>query len=101
MAVARSCSRGRCSGALKITPAHDANDYAIGKRRGLSFITIMNKDATMNEAAGKYEGLERFECRKQLWADMEAAGLTLKCEPYTNRCAPPQRKPCVIDTVMQ
>ena len=75
------------TGALKITPAHDMNDYAIGKRCDLEFRVIMNPDGTMNEAAGAYAGLDRFECRKKLWADLEAAGLALKTEPYTNRCA--------------
>ena len=78
------------TGALKITPAHDVNDYAIGKRRNLEFINIMNRDATMNEAAGGYAGLDRFECRTRLWADMEAAGLAIRTEPYTNRCAAAQ-----------
>lgn len=74
------------TGALKITPAHDLNDYAIGKRCNLAFINILNKDATMNSAAGQYAGLDRFECREKLWADMEARGLTIRTEPYTNRC---------------
>jgi valyl-tRNA synthetase len=52
---------------------------------GLETLTIMNKDGTMNAAAGKYAGLDRFEARKQLWADMEAAGLALKKENYTLR----------------
>ncbi len=71
------------TGALKITPAHDFNDYEIGQRHGLALITVMNKDATMNENAGAYAGMDRFECREKLWADMTAAGLTLKVEPYT------------------
>ena len=79
------------TGALKITPAHDANDYAIGQRRGLDSIVVMNRDATMADTAGRYAGLDRFECRKALWADMDAAGLTLRTEPYTNRCA----RPCI------
>lgn len=70
------------SGALKITPAHDPTDYQIGLRHGLPMITILNKDATINEQGGPYVGLDRFEARKRLWADMEAAGLTLKTEPY-------------------
>jgi len=56
------------TGALKITPGHDPNDYAIGKRRGLPVINVMNKDGTMNAAAGRYEGLDRAECRKRIWA---------------------------------
>jgi valyl-tRNA synthetase len=75
------------TGALKITPAHDVNDYAIGKRRNLAFINILNKDATMNDAAGRYSGLDRFECREKLWTDMEASGLTIRTEAYSNRYA--------------
>ena len=71
------------TGALKITPAHDINDYAIGKRQDLPIVNIMNKDATLNEVAGPYEGLDRYECRAKLWADMEAAGLTLKVTNHT------------------
>jgi len=70
------------TGALKITPAHDPNDYEIGKKHNLPMINIMNKDATLNEAAGPYAGLDRFEAREKLWADMEQAGLTIKTEPY-------------------
>lgn len=64
---------------------HDINDYEIGKRRGLPIINIMNKDATLNAAAGKYAGQERFKARKALWADMEAAGLVIKKEAHTSR----------------
>lgn len=61
------------------------NDYEIGKRFGLPTINIMNDDGTLNAAAGPYAGLDRFVARKQLWADMEAAGLVLKQEPYQAR----------------
>ncbi len=71
------------TGALKITPGHDPADYEIGQRHGLPIVNVLNPDATMNEKAGPYAGLDRFECRKRLWADMEAAGLTIKTEPYT------------------
>ncbi|KIY92395.1 valyl-tRNA synthetase [Monoraphidium neglectum] len=81
------------TGALKITPGHDPNDYEIGKRRGLETINIMNKDGSLNENAGQYAGMDRrvgraeggvgFAVRKQLWADMEAAGLVIKKEDYT------------------
>lgn len=74
------------TGALKITPAHDPNDYAIGQRVGLSMLTVMNRDGSMNSSAGKYSGMDRFECRKQLWADMQNAGLAVRKEAYTNRC---------------
>lgn len=59
------------TGALKITPGHDPNDYEIGQRVGLELINIMNNDATLNANAGVYEGMERFAARKQLWTDME------------------------------
>lgn len=62
------------SGAVKITPAHDPNDYDIGQRHGLPLINIMNNDASLNSNAGPYAGLDRFAARKQLWADMEVSG---------------------------
>jgi len=73
------------TGALKVTPGHDFNDYQIGQRHGLEIITVLNKDATMNENAGQYVGLDRFECREKLWADMQAAGMTIekKAHRYT------------------
>jgi len=70
------------TGALKITPAHDFNDYDIYKRHGLEIVNVMNPDATMNENAGPYAGMDRFECRKKLWADMEAAGMTVRVQPH-------------------
>jgi valyl-tRNA synthetase len=70
------------TGALKITPAHDFNDYEIGQRHKLKFINVMNKDATMNAEAGPYQGLDRFACREKLWADMTALGLTIKVEDH-------------------
>jgi len=88
------------SGALKITPAHDVNDYAIGKRHDLPMINIMNKDATMNEVAGPYQGLDRYECRTQLWADMEAAGLTLKVEDHKQRVPRSERSGEVIEPML-
>ena len=72
------------SGALKITPAHDLNDYEIGQRHKLGMIHILNKDATLNENGGPYARLDRFDARQRLWSDMEAAGLTIKIEPYTH-----------------
>ena len=71
------------TGALKVTPGHDPNDFEIGQRHGLDIVNIMNKDATMNQNAGDYQGLDRFDCRKKLWADMEAAGMVIKTEPHT------------------
>jgi len=70
------------SGGLKVTPAHDPNDYLIGQRHGLEFISVMDEAARINQNGGPYAGMDRFECRKKIWADMEAAGLTIKTEPY-------------------
>ncbi|MFN2136506.1 MAG: valine--tRNA ligase, partial [Candidatus Promineifilaceae bacterium] len=71
------------TGALKVTPGHDPNDFLIGQRHNLPVINILNKDATMSAAAGPYAGLDRFACREKLWADMEAEGLTVKTEAHT------------------
>ncbi len=79
------------TGALKITPSHDPNDYEIGQKHGLEFINILNKDATLNQNAGPYAGQDRFEARDNLWADMEAAGLTVKVEPYMHAVPRSQR----------
>ncbi|MDE7312260.1 MAG: valine--tRNA ligase [Eubacterium sp.] len=63
------------TGCVKITPAHDPNDFEVGKRHNLELITVMNDDATMNEHAGKYVGMDRYTCRKALVKDLEEAGL--------------------------
>ena len=68
------------TGAVKITPAHDPNDFEVGQRAGLEMPTCINEDATMNAAAGKYEGMDRYECRKAWVADLEAAGYLVKTE---------------------
>ncbi|TET32436.1 MAG: valine--tRNA ligase [Anaerolineales bacterium] len=88
------------TGALKITPGHDPADYEIGQRHSLKVINILNADATMNDAAGPYAGLDRFECRKKLWADMEAQGLTLKTEPYTLQIPRSQRGGEVVEPMV-
>ena len=79
------------TGALKITPAHDPNDYLIGERHHLETINVLNKDATMNENGGPYAGMDRMVCREQLWADMEAAGLVIKVVPYQMKVPRSQR----------
>ncbi|MFZ1599145.1 MAG: valine--tRNA ligase [Anaerolineae bacterium] len=88
------------TGALKITPGHDVNDFNIGQRHGLQIINVMNRDATLNENGGPYAGLDRFECRKRLWADMQAAGLTIKAEPYTMQVPRSQRGGEVIEPLV-
>ena len=66
------------TGCVKITPAHDPNDFEVGLRHSLDFINVFTKDAKMNERSGKYQGMDRFECRRQIVADMEALGLLIK-----------------------
>lgn len=68
------------TGCVKITPAHDPNDFEMGQRHGLETIVIMNKDGTMNEKAGKYEGMDRYECRKAIPEDLKEQGLFVKTE---------------------
>ncbi len=70
------------TGCVKITPAHDPNDFMVGQRHNLEQIKVMNDDATMNSYAGKYEGMDRYECRKALVADLEAEGYLVKVEPH-------------------
>jgi len=88
------------TGALKITPGHDPHDYEIGQRHNLEFLNIMNKDATLNEEAGKYAGIERFKARKQIWADMAEAGLVIKEEAYTMNVPRSQRGGEIIEPMI-
>ncbi len=88
------------TGALKITPGHDPTDYEIGERHNLEIINVLNPDASMNEAAGPYQGMDRFECRKKLWADMEAAGIAIKTEPYTMQIPRSQRGGEIIEPMI-
>lgn len=89
------------TGALKITPGHDVNDYEIGKRRGLDIINIMNDDGSLNAAAGKYAGMERFIARKELWKDMKEAGLVIKEEAHTSRVPRSQRGGEIIEPLVR
>ncbi|HET7010007.1 MAG TPA: valine--tRNA ligase [Anaerolineales bacterium] len=88
------------TGALKITPGHDPADYEIGQRHGLPIVNVLHPDATMNENAGPYAGLDRYECRKRIWADMEKAGLTIKTEPYTMQVPRSQRGGEVVEPLV-
>jgi len=88
------------TGALKITPGHDPADYEIGRRHGLPVINLLNRDATMTDAAGPYAGLDRFECRKRMWADMEQAGLTVRTEPYRTQIPRSQRGGEIVEPMV-
>ncbi len=72
------------TGCVKITPAHDPNDFEVGKRHNLEEITVINDDATMNELAGKYAGMDRYECRKAMLKDLEEQGLLVRTEPHSH-----------------
>ncbi len=85
------------TGALKITPAHDINDYNLGMKYGLESIDIFNDNGTLNDHGGKYAGMDRFACRKQIVKDLEAAGLIEKIEDYTNKVGRSERTDAVIE----
>ncbi len=70
------------TGVVKVTPAHDPNDFEMGRRHGLAPVNVMNDDGTMNDAAGPYRGLDRFKCRKRIVEDLTQAGLIDKTEPH-------------------
>jgi len=70
------------SGAVKVTPAHDPNDFEMGRRHGLPSVIVMNEDGTMSEAAGPYAGQDRYECRRNILGDFEADGTLLRTEPH-------------------
>ena len=72
------------TGCVKITPAHDPNDFLVGQRHNLEIIKVINDDGTMNSYAGKYEGMDRYECRKALVNDLEKEGFLLKTVPHTH-----------------
>ena len=85
------------TGAVKITPAHDPNDFEVGNRHNLERVIVMNKDATMNEHALKYEGMDRFECRKQLVNDLEAEGLLIKIEKIVHQVGHSERTHVMVE----
>ena len=88
------------TGALKITPGHDPNDYAIGKKYDLPIINIMNKDGSLNQNAASYNGLDRFDARTKLWEDMEGQDLVIKVEPHMQRVPRSQRGGEVIEPLV-
>ncbi|WP_182200437.1 valine--tRNA ligase [Paraliobacillus salinarum] len=85
------------SGAVKITPAHDPNDFEIGNRHNLERVLVMNEDGTMNENAGKYQGLDRFECRKQLVADLQEQGILFGIEEHMHSVGHSERSGAVVE----
>ena len=85
------------TGVVKITPAHDPNDYEVGLRHDLPRIVCMNKDATMNEVCGKYQGLSREECREKLVDDLKEAGLLISVEEIVHNVGHSERTEAVVE----
>jgi len=85
------------TGAVKVTPAHDQVDFDIAQRQGLPLVNILNPDATMNENAGPYAGLDRFSCRRAILSDLEKDGFLVKTEPYTHSVGHCDRCQTVIE----
>ena len=81
------------TGCLKVTPAHDTNDYMLGKTHNLETIDIFNADGTISEQSPLYVGMDRFDCREQIAKDLQAAGLMEKVESYTNKVGYSERNP--------
>lgn len=85
------------SGAVKITPAHDPNDFEVGNRHDLPRLIIMNEDGTMSEASGKYNGLDRFEARKQIIEDFKELGLFIKKEAHIHSVGHSERTGAIVE----
>ena len=85
------------SGAVKITPAHDPNDFEIGNRHNLERVLVMNEDGSMNENAGKYEGLDRFECRKQIVKDLQDMDVLFEIEEHIHSVGHSERSGAVVE----
>ena len=85
------------TGVVKITPAHDPNDFEVGNRHNLPRVNVMNDDATMNELAGKYEGMDRFAARKAIVKDLEEAGLLVKIEKHVHSVGHSERTDVVVE----
>ena len=89
------------TGCVKITPAHDPNDFEVGKRHNLPEINIMNDDATMNEKCGKYAGMDRYEARKAMVADLEEQGLLVKVEDHVHNVGTHDRCGTTIEPMVK
>ncbi len=87
------------TGAVKITPAHDPVDFEVAQRQGLPFVNILNPDATMNENAGPYAGLDRFACRKAILSDLEKEWFLVKIEPYEHSVGHCDRCQTIIEPI--
>jgi len=88
------------TGALKITPAHDANDFEIGNRHGLERVKVIDESGRMNELAGPYKGMDRFECRERILEELRSSGLLEKVEPYRNAIGHCYRCKTIIEPLL-
>ncbi len=88
------------TGCVKITPAHDPNDFEVGKRHNLEIIKVMNDDATINEYGGKYQGMDRYEARKTMVADLDAMGLLVEIEPHSHNVGQCYRCGCTVEPIV-
>lgn len=89
------------TGVVKITPAHDPNDFEVGRRHGLPFVNIMNDDATINENGGKYAGMERYEARKAIVEELDSMGLLVKVEDYSHNVGTHDRCKTTIEPLVK
>lgn len=89
------------TGVVKITPAHDPNDFEVGKRHNLPEINIMNDDATINELGGKYAGMDRYEARKAMVADLDALGLLVEVEDHTHNVGTHDRCKTTVEPLIK
>ncbi len=89
------------TGCVKITPAHDPNDFEVGKRHNLEEINVMNDDATINKNGGKYAGMDRYEARKQIVADLEELGLLVKVEPHAHNVGTHDRCKATVEPMVK
>ncbi|MCD7751714.1 MAG: valine--tRNA ligase [Lachnospiraceae bacterium] len=89
------------TGVVKITPAHDPNDFEVGKRHNLPEINIMNDDATINENGGKYAGLDRYEARRQIVEELDSMGLLVKVEDYTHNVGTHDRCKTTVEPLIK
>ncbi len=89
------------TGVVKITPAHDPNDFEVGKRHGLPIVNVMNDDATINENGGAYAGMDRYEARKAIVAELEKQGLLVKIEDYSHNVGTHDRCKTTIEPLVK
>ena len=89
------------TGAVKITPAHDPNDFEVGKRHNLPEVNIMNDDATINELGGKYAGMERYEARKAIVSDLEEQGFLVKVEDHSHNVGTHERCGTTVEPLVK